>query len=274
MAERGALGESRGARGVLDVDRVLRGQPGGDLLEFLLAHRFGGRPDLVPGLATDEDDPLERRDLVADLLDHRGVVARLERRCRDEDLDAGLVEDVLQFVGAVGRVDVDEDRADLRGGVLNEGPLAAVGRPDADPVALDDADPGEPAGQPVDVGGEPGIRPTLADSAVDHRFTVGEPRHCRVEVGGDGLVDEGEIGLAGRDRQGHGGCLSSRCPREVHRVRVSCATRRRSPCGNPASRRRYAAASGTRRRQAGSEDRRVHPGLGAEDHTCTVGALD
>ena len=42
-------------------------------------------------------------------------------------------------MGAVGRVDVDQDRADLGGGVLRDRPLGAVRRPDADPVALRDA---------------------------------------------------------------------------------------------------------------------------------------
>jgi small subunit ribosomal protein S1 len=43
-------------------------------------------------------------------------------------------------VRAVRRVDVDQDRAELRRPVLDEDPLGAVGRPDADPVALLDAE--------------------------------------------------------------------------------------------------------------------------------------
>ena len=80
----------------------------------------------------------ERRALAADLVDHRRVVARLERRRGDQQADRRLVQHVLQLVAAVRRVDVDEDRADLRGGVLDEDPLGTVRRPDADAIALRD----------------------------------------------------------------------------------------------------------------------------------------
>ena len=69
-------------------------------------------------------------------LDHRDVVGGLERPGGDEHPDARLREHVGELVGAVRRVDVDEDRADLRGGELDEHPLGGVRRPDADPVAL------------------------------------------------------------------------------------------------------------------------------------------
>ncbi len=78
-------------------------------------------------------------DVAADLLDHRGVVAGLERRRGHDHPDAGLAQHVPQLVRPVGGVDVDEDRADLRRGELDDDPLGAVRRPDADPVALLDA---------------------------------------------------------------------------------------------------------------------------------------
>jgi hypothetical protein len=105
--ERRALGEAGGARGVLDVDRVVAGQA-----------------------------------FAAHLLDHGPVVARLVAQRGEQHRDARLVEDVLHLVGAVGRVDVHHDRADAGGGVLDEHPLRAVDRPDAHPVAL-----GDPAGE-------------------------------------------------------------------------------------------------------------------------------
>ena len=46
-----------------------------------------------------------------------------------------MSQSVLNLAGAVGGIDVDEDGADLRGGVLDNGPLGAVRGPDADPVA-------------------------------------------------------------------------------------------------------------------------------------------
>src|SRR6266511_829441 len=76
-----------------------------------------------------------------DIGNHRAVVAGLECRGRHQGPDAGLVEHVGELMGAVRRVDVDEDRADLRGGVLDHHPLRPVRRPDADPVTLRDAVP-------------------------------------------------------------------------------------------------------------------------------------
>jgi hypothetical protein len=242
VAERRTLGESRGARGVLDIDRVVGREPRRDRLQLRLADLLGCRPQLVPRLAPDEDDLLESRHLVADLLDHPRIVARLERRSRDEDLDRRLVEDVLQLVGPIGRVDVDEDRADLGRCVLHERPLGAVGRPDPDPVALDDPTAGEPAGQRVDVGGERGIRPALARCAVDQRLVFGEAGGRGVEVGRDRLVQEREVGFAGRDRQGHGSGLSSEVSKAVHRPGEPNATRLWSPLPHGGIRRRYAAS--------------------------------
>src|SRR5439155_7412748 len=49
--------------------------------------------------------------------------------------DVGLVQDVLKLVRPIRRVDVDEDRANLRDGELGNDPLRPVGRPDADVLA-------------------------------------------------------------------------------------------------------------------------------------------
>ena len=71
-----------------------------------------------------------------DLLDHAHVVRGLERRRSDQRSHPRLVEHVSEFVRAVGRIDVDQDRADLGRRVLDDGPLRAVRRPDADAVTL------------------------------------------------------------------------------------------------------------------------------------------
>ena len=52
----------------------------------------GARPTVD---VAEERDVLERRALAAHLVDHRRVVARLERRRRDQQPDAGLVQHVL-----------------------------------------------------------------------------------------------------------------------------------------------------------------------------------
>jgi hypothetical protein len=51
----------------------------------------------------------------------------------------------------VGRVDVDQDGADARRGQLQQQPLDVVGRPDADAVALAEADAEQAARKPVDL---------------------------------------------------------------------------------------------------------------------------
>ncbi len=129
VRERRALGEARGAARVLDVDRVVEAQLG------KLGRGVAAGQQLVPRRRVEEDHALQRRAARADLLDHRCVVGRLERGRGDEHPAARLVERVLELGGAVGRVDVDEDHAGLGRRVLDEHPLAAVGTPDAQPVA-------------------------------------------------------------------------------------------------------------------------------------------
>ena len=57
-----------------------------------------------------------------------------------EEADAGLAQGVFQLGGLIRRVDVDENGADPRRGVLDDDPLPAVRRPDAHAVARRDAE--------------------------------------------------------------------------------------------------------------------------------------
>ena len=98
-------------------------------------------------------------------------------------------------MGAVGRVDVDQDRADLGGGVLRDRPLRAVGRPHPDPVALRDAGADQPAGEGVHVAVELGVGPASAGGELDERLVVAVRRDGALEVGADGLLDQGGAGL-------------------------------------------------------------------------------
>ena len=70
---------------------------------------------------------------------HGDVVGLAEPFGQEQQADAGLAQGVLQLGGLVGRVDVDQDGADARGGELDDDPLVAVGGPDADAVAVVDA---------------------------------------------------------------------------------------------------------------------------------------
>ena len=102
-------------------------------------------------LVAEEDHVLEVGQVAADLLDHRAVVRALELRGGDQRLAAGVAQRVGELGRAVGGVDVDEDDPELRRGELDVDPLGAVRRPDAEAVALAQAEAGERARRPVDV---------------------------------------------------------------------------------------------------------------------------
>ena len=106
----------------------------------------------LPVLGAEQHDLLQVGAARADLGDHRGVVGGLQLLRGDQQLAARLVEHELELAGPVGGVDVDQDRAELGGGVLGEGPLGAVRRPDADAVALVDAGCQQAEGEGVDLG--------------------------------------------------------------------------------------------------------------------------
>ena len=74
-------------------------------------------------------------DLRRERAHHGEIVARLQRARHDQDFALHLVERVFELGALVGRVDVDQDRADARGAELRVKPFGAVGRPDADAVA-------------------------------------------------------------------------------------------------------------------------------------------
>ena len=198
-----ALGKAGRPARVLDVDRVVerqRGHARGDRVAVGLAGA-----ELVPLGTVDEDGPLERVDRARDLVDHRRVVAGLERAGAEQQPHAGLAQHVLELVRAIGRVDVDEDRSDLRGGVLHDHPLDAVGRPDPDAVA--GADPGaqEPGRRGVDRRVELRVGQAHVLVAADERGAVGEAGRRALEVDADGVAEQRRLGGAvAVGRSGHG----------------------------------------------------------------------
>ena len=184
---------------VPEVYWMLIGSPGSQarqsLRDRLGRHRFALAHQVRPVVGVEVDHAAQARTLVAHLLDHRAVVAGLEARRRDQQRQAALVDGVGELVGAVGRVDVDQDRPDLRGGVLDQRPLRAVRRPDPDPVALLDPGRDQAAGQRVDVGVELGPGPPPAAGHLDQRLAVGVRRHRALEVGADRLLEQRRAGL-------------------------------------------------------------------------------
>jgi hypothetical protein len=70
-----------------------------------------------------------------------------------------MLERVGHLVGAVGRVDVHQDGADLGRGVLHQRPFGAVGRPHADALAALDAEREERPRALVDARGKLAVGP-------------------------------------------------------------------------------------------------------------------
>ena len=131
-----ALRETRGARGVLDVD----------------------------GRAAEQYDGFQFRAARPHLGDHPGVVGGLQLLGRYEQRATRLVEHELQLTGAVRRVNVHQDRADLRGRVLGERPFGTVWCPDADPA---------PRAMPISSNPSASASTSPASSAYVHRRPVG-----------------------------------------------------------------------------------------------------
>ena len=184
VAERGALGEARGAARVLDVDRVV------GIERRRVRLRAVALEQRVPLGRAEQHDALELRQVAADLLDHRGVVAGLEGARGDQHAAARLAQRVLELGRAVRRVDVDEDDPRLGGGELDEHPLGAVGRPDADPVPLLEPGAEQSARERVDLLVELGVAEAHALVAHDQRLAVAEAGDRALEVLADRLADQ------------------------------------------------------------------------------------
>ena len=174
MGERCPLWEAGRAGGVLDVDRIVERQLGHPLIELLGRTCVTTPDEAIPVGGSDEDRPLQRRALPRNLADHRPVVARLELGCRHQQPCTRLAQHEGQLVGAVGRVDVDEDCADCSGGVLRQYPLGAVRRPDGDPITLVDTNLEQATSDAIDISAELGIGPPPPCWSVDHRVPVAE----------------------------------------------------------------------------------------------------
>ena len=196
VGQGGALREAGGSRGVLDVDRLVGRKLDG--VELRLVGVLAGLEERLPFGGAEQDHLLQVGAVRADLGDHRGVVGGLEFLGGDQQFAAGLVEDELELAGAVGGVDVDQDRADLGGGVLGEGPLGAVRGPDPDAVALGDARGQEAEGEGVDFGVQPGVAQPDPGRPVDQGELVGVAGDGAVQVLADGVAEQRRF--AGRGR--------------------------------------------------------------------------
>ena len=171
VREQHALGRPGGAGGVLDVGDVVR------------AWRRPRRSRAPPAsIASQEclaepDHMLQRAALaVARFVEDVAVVGARIVLAQEEGADARLLQDVAQFVRAVGGIDVDQHDAGARGGVLQQDPLDAVAGPDADAVAGRESQAGESARDARDFAIQ--LAPGEADVLVadDERVPVGKLR--------------------------------------------------------------------------------------------------
>ncbi len=82
----------------------------------------------------------------AQLAQHADIITGLEASSRHKHRTADFVQGIFDFRDPVSRIDGNQDSTDLRRGKLDNGPFRTVGRPDADPIALLDAQ-GQQAGR-------------------------------------------------------------------------------------------------------------------------------
>ena len=164
----------------------------------------GTGDELVPLVLPEEHGPLQCRDLSVDLVDHLHVVGALERRGGHEQPATRLVEGVGQLVGAVRRVDVDEDHADVGGGVLQQGPLGVVRTPQSHSIANLQAEPEEAGAEPFDALAELGVAPADALVPGDEGVVVAVGGDRPPEVVADRFVEQRHVGRTAVDR-GFGG---------------------------------------------------------------------
>ncbi len=235
VRQRRALGEAGRARGVLDVDRVVRGQARCTLGQRLRGDRRPAGQQGVPVGCPEQHDVLQGRAAAAHLADHRPVVTGAEALGGDEHPAAGLLQDEGQLVRAVGRVDRDQDHPRARRGVLHQGPLRAVRRPDAQPVAGLQTQAEQPAGHLVDGGVELRPGPAPPGGALHQRLPVGVQTRGAAEVGPDGAADQRRGRGAGGVRDVGGGGVGGHTP----------SRRGRDPPGQARALTRWTARCGT-----------------------------
>ena len=228
VRQRGALRVAGGAAGELHIDRLVRLQRRADGQRRPHAGRVGQCVEFAPihharrgDVAQPDDQPQLGQPRAAQLArtagvefgregpQHRQVVRALELRGRHQRLQAGLVDGVIEFRDAVGRVDVHQDHAQPRGRQHRDEPLGAVGRPDAEPVALHEPQPVQRGRMAVHGGLQFAPRPAHAVLREDDGEPVGKVCRAAVEQVADGQIEQRRFGRAHHVRQAVTGRLTA-----------------------------------------------------------------
>ena len=139
-----------------------------------------------------------------ELVDDGDVVDVAEAVDEAEHLHVGLAEDVVEFLALVGGVDGDEDGAGLGAGELEGQPVGHVLGPDADVVALADADGEQALGEAVDARVELLVGPAEVAVGIDEKIVVGGFARPEFELPAEGEVGEA-VGARGDGGGGSGG---------------------------------------------------------------------
>ena len=221
------FGKTRCARGVLDIDRIVGRQRARDLID--LGQFDGGRlgEHGLPSRRVEQQYLTQSRTARARLREHRRVLRILEMVGGQHDAHPRLVQRVLEFGLPVGGVDVDQDRADLRCGVLHDRPFGSVRRPQPDAVAHPHADPQQTGRRRAHIAAELGVGPLPAVGGIDEREVgaeslggsrEGDPDRLREQFG-----DVLTLGIRQHSRHGTPMVASASTPR------TRCLSRYPSP---------------------------------------------
>ncbi len=89
-----------------------------------------------------------------------------------------LGQDVGQLVSAIGRVDIDQDRANRGRGKLSDDPLRPVGGPDANVLSARHAQGKQSAGQAANLRVEVAVTAAVVQPREDEGVMIGEAS-CR-----------------------------------------------------------------------------------------------
>ena len=189
MGEHDTLGQAGGTAGVLDVGDVL----GIDVVgQAALGVEEGG-----PLGGVEVDDVLE---LMIKAVTGAGedvlIVGVLVLVPEEEGFQARALKGVLQLVGAVGWVDVDQRGSGTGDAHVHHRPFNTIGGPDADAVAAPYAQRPKAAGDAVGFGGEFGPGEALLLVAGGHGEAVGIAAGGAVEQAADGQIKERAAGAA------------------------------------------------------------------------------
>src|SRR5215471_2585082 len=121
---------------------------------------------------------------------HLRAIDILEPITNDQDIAFGLAQREFQLVQAIGRVDIDKDRADFGCGELEQYPWNAIRGPDPNVLALFYAEREKSTCNTVDLLQEPGVGQASVFEGRDQRFILGELRADLVQHLADSFADE------------------------------------------------------------------------------------